>query len=333
MLVGSKRGWELSEPLLKVENLKKYFPIEGKMFTSQKGVVRAVDGVSFSIEKGETLSLVGESGCGKTTTGKAVLRLIEPTAGNIWLGGVNVTVLGPKELRRKRKDMQIIFQDPFSSLNPRMTVARIIGEALSIHGLAKVENKEDKVVEIMEMVGLGPEHLHRYPHEFSGGQRQRIGIARALAVNPALIIADEPISALDVSIQAQIINLLEGLQRKLGITYLFISHNLNVVAHISHHVAVMYLGKIIEIAPAPILYQDPLHPYTLALFSAVPVPDPSLKRQEIILEGEVPSPINPPPGCSFNPRCSYRKPECMTQEPPLQEIKPGHYVACISKEN
>lgn len=323
----------MEEPLLKVENLRKYFPVEAKLFSANKEFVRAVDGVTFAVQKGETLSLVGESGCGKTTTGKAVLRLIEPTSGDVWLEGVKITTLSGKALRQRRRDMQIIFQDPYSSLNPRMSVARIIGEALSIHGLATPQNKEEKVVEILEMVGLGPEHLNRYPHEFSGGQRQRIGIARALAVKPKLIIADEPISSLDVSIQAQIINLLENLQKKLGITYLFISHNLNVVAHISHHVGVMYLGKIIEMAPAPVLYQDPRHPYTLALLSAVPVPDPSVKRQEIILEGEVPSPINPPSGCHFHPRCSYRKAECEINETLLQEVNPGHYVACISPRN
>ncbi|HSR10012.1 MAG TPA: oligopeptide/dipeptide ABC transporter ATP-binding protein [Thermodesulfobacteriota bacterium] len=319
----------MSEPLLRVENLKKYFPVEGKIFSGGKEFVRAVDGVSFEIQKGETLSLVGESGCGKTTAGKSILRLIEPTAGNIWLGRTNIGALSQAALRRKRKNMQIIFQDPYSSLNPRMTVGRIIGEALSIHGLTEDRNREQKVVEILEMVGMGSGHLDRYPHEFSGGQRQRIGIARALAVGPELIVADEPISSLDVSIQAQIINLLEDLQRKMGLTFLFISHNLNVVAHISDHVAVMYLGKIIEMAPASLLYREPLHPYTLALLSSVPVPDPSLKREEIILQGEVPSPINPPSGCRFHPRCSYRKAECVKEEPTLKETKPGHHVACV----
>ncbi len=319
----------MSETLLRVENLKKYFPLEGKIFSSHKDVVRAVDGVSFEIQEGETLSLVGESGCGKTTTGKAILRLIEPTAGNIWLGKINIMTLSQPALRYKRKNMQIIFQDPYSSLNPRMTVGRIIGEALSIHALATRKGRDEKVVEILSMVGMEPEHLDRYPHEFSGGQRQRIGIARALAVNPALIVADEPISSLDVSIQAQIINLLEDLQKKMGLTYLFISHNLNVVAHISHHVAVMYLGKIIEMAPASILYQEPLHPYTLALLSSVPVPDPSLKREEIILQGEVPSPIHPPSGCRFHPRCSSRQSDCVDQEPVLKEIEHSHFVACL----
>ncbi len=319
----------MSEVLLKVEGLKKYFPVPGKIFSSQKENVRAVDGVSFEIQKGKTLSLVGESGCGKTTAGKTILRLIEPTSGNVWLRNVNLATLEEKELRRMRKEMQIVFQDPYSSLNPRMTVDRIIGEALSIHGLAGKKDREEKVVEVLEMVGLGAEHLYRYPHEFSGGQRQRIGIARALAVNPELIVADEPISSLDVSIQAQIINLLEDLQKRLMLTYLFISHDLNVVAHISDHVAVMYLGRIVEMAPAQLLYQDPRHPYTQALLSSVPVADPTLKRQEIILEGEVPSPINPPPGCHFHPRCSFRKADCSNLEPPLREVSPGHYATCF----
>lgn len=320
----------LSGVLLKVEKLKKYFPIPGKIFSSKKEYVQAVDGVSFEIQKGETLSLVGESGCGKTTVGKTILRLLEPTAGNVWLRGVNITTLNEKELRRMRKTMQIIFQDPYSSLNPRMTVVRIIGEALSIHRLARGKEIEERVVQILETVGLGAEHLYRYPHEFSGGQRQRIGIARALVVNPELIIADEPISSLDVSIQAQIINLLEDLQNRLNLTYLFISHDLNVVAHISDHVAVMYLGKIVEMAPARIFYHDPRHPYTLALLSAVPVPDPSSRRQEIILQGEAPSPINPPAGCRFHARCSYRQSDCANLEPPFKEVTPSHYVACIS---
>ena len=320
----------MSEVLLKVEGLKKHFPIAGKIFSEEKEYVRAVDGVGFEIRKGETLSLVGESGCGKTTAGKAILRLIEPTAGKVWLKGTPLATLDEKGLRRMRKEMQIVFQDPYSSLNPRMTVERIIGEALSIHGLACKKDRGEKVLEVLELVGLGADHLYRYPHEFSGGQRQRIGIARALAVHPELIVADEPISSLDVSIQAQIINLLEDLQKRLALTYLFISHDLNVVAHISDHVAVMYLGKIVEMAPAQVLYQNPLHPYTQALLSAVPVADPLLKRQEIILPGEVPSPINPPLGCHFHPRCSSRKNGCSNQEPPLQEMAPGHFVACFS---
>jgi oligopeptide transport system ATP-binding protein len=317
----------LSEILLKVENLTKHFPIAGKIFSGKRWVY-AVDGASFGIPRGETLSLVGESGSGKTTVGKTILRLIEPTAGNVWLNGCNIMTLNEKELRGVRKDMQIIFQDPFSSLNPRMTVIQIISEALTIHHLAQ-KNKKDQVVQILETVGMGAESLYRYPHEFSGGQRQRIGIARALAVSPQLIVADEPISSLDVSIQAQIINLFEDLQEKLGLTYLFISHDLNVVAHISDYVAVMYLGKIAELAPARMLYQDPRHPYTLALLSSVPVPDPSRKRQEIILQGEVPSPIDPPQGCRFHPRCDRRNADCSKTEPPFQEITPSHYVACF----
>jgi oligopeptide transport system ATP-binding protein len=318
----------MKEVLLKVEKLKKYFPIPG-MFFSGREQVYAVDGVSFEIRRGETLSLVGESGCGKTTTGKVILRLIEPTAGAIWLKGINIIALNGKELRRMRKEMQIVFQDPFSSLNPRMTVAQIIVEALTIHRLASGKEKKEKAAQALEMVGIGSESLNRYPHEFSGGQRQRIGIARALAVSPMVIIADEPISALDVSIQAQMINLLESLQERMELTYLFISHDLNVVAHISDEVAVMYLGKIVEKAPARMLYQDPQHPYTSALLSSVPVADPFQKRQEIILEGEVPSSINPPSGCRFHPRCTNRKPDCSRLEPPLREITPGHYVACF----
>lgn len=321
----------MSEVLLKVEGLKKYFPLTQGVFSwgRQKECLRAVDGISFEIQKGETLSLVGESGCGKTTAGKAILRLIEPTSGSVWLKKINLVALGTQELRRMRKAMQIVFQDTYSCLNPRMTVDRIIGEALSIHGLAEKKNKEEKVVAVLKMVGLGAEHLYRYPHEFSGGQRQRIGIARALAVNPDLIVADEPISSLDVSTQAQIINLLEDLQKDLGLTYLFISHDLNVVAHISDYVAVMYLGRIVEMAPAKVLYRDPRHPYTQALLSSVPVADPKLRRQEIILEGEVPSPMNPPLGCHFHPRCAFRKTDCSDLQPPLREIGPGHYASCF----
>jgi len=300
MLAGQRRRRTLSGVLLKVEKLVKYFPIPGKIFSSDKDHVRAVDGVSFEIQQGETLSLVGESGCGKTTVGKTILRLLEPTAGTVWLRDLNLMTLKSKALRRTRKEMQIIFQDPYSTLNPRMTVLSIIGEALSTHRLAQGKEIAEKAVQILEMVGLGAEHLYRFPHEFSGGQRQRIGIARALAVGPELVVADEPISSLDVSTQAQIINLMEDLQKRLGLTYLFISHDLNVVAHISDHVAVMYLGKSSS-GPARVLYQDPRHPYTLALLSSVPVPDPSLKGQEIILQGEVPSPINPPSGCASIP--------------------------------
>jgi oligopeptide transport system ATP-binding protein len=318
----------VNDVLLRVEKLTKYFPISKKIFWSGKEQAYAVDGVSFEVRNGETFSLVGESGCGKTTTGKSILRLIEPTRGNVWMGDVNLITLKREALRRIRKRIQIIFQDPYSSLNPRMTVERIIGEALSIHRLASGKGKKERTIEVLEMVGMGADHLNRYPHEFSGGQRQRIGIARALAVSPEMIIADEPISSLDVSIRAQIINLMEDLQKRLGLTYLFISHDLNVVAHISDHVAVMYLGKIIEMAPAQTLYQTPRHPYTLALLSSVPVADPSLKREQIILQGEVPSPINPPPGCRFYPRCSLRRPDCSRVEPPLREITAGHYVSC-----
>ena len=319
----------MSDILLEVEDLKKYFPVSGGLLSSQKEVVRAVDGVSFSISKGETFSMVGESGCGKTTTGKTILRLIEPTAGNIFLKGTDVMALDGQALRQMRKEMQIIFQDPFSSLNPRMTIARIIGEALTIHHIVRKGEIKEKAAQVLEMVGMGTEHLQRYSHEFSGGQRQRIGIARALAVNPQLIVADEPISSLDVSIQAQMINLFEDLQKKLGLTYLFISHDLNVVAHISDHVAVMYLGKIVEMAPAQILYQDPRHPYTVALLSSIPVPDPLKKQQGIVLQGEVPSPINPPSGCRFHPRCHHRRPDCSESEPPLKEVTPHHLVACF----
>jgi oligopeptide transport system ATP-binding protein len=331
MLVAPGRSEGLSEVVLKVEGLRKYFPVTGKIFSWQREreYVRAVDGVSFEIPKGETLSLVGESGCGKTTAGKAILRLTEPTSGNVWLRNVNLATLQAEELRRMRKDMQIVFQDTYSSLDPRMTVDRIIGEVLSIHGLAEKKDREEKTVEVLKLVGLGAEHLYRYPHEFSGGQRQRIGIARALAVNPDLIVADEPISSLDVSTQAQIINLLEDLQKKLMLTYLFISHDLNVVAHISDHVAVMYLGRIVEMGPSRQLYRDPRHPYTQALLSSVPVADPTLKRQGIILEGEVPSPINPPSGCHFHPRCSVRNIDCSKQEPSLREVGPLHYVSCF----
>ncbi|HEX6079313.1 MAG TPA: dipeptide ABC transporter ATP-binding protein [Methylomirabilota bacterium] len=316
-------------PLLRINNLKKYFPIRGGLFSREVARVHAVDDVTFSLMKGETLGLVGESGCGKSTTGRCILRLIEPTAGEVWFEDKNVTTLDKRSLRHLRRDMQIIFQDPYASLNPRMTVGSIIGEALVIHKLAKSKReREERVVHLLETVGLNADHLRRYPHEFSGGQRQRIGIARALAVSPKLIVADEPVSALDVSIQAQVINLLEDLQKQFNLTYLFIAHDLSVVEHISTRVAVMYLGKIVEVAPAKELYTNPKHPYTEALLSAVPIPDPAVKRKRILLEGDVPSPIKPPSGCRFHTRCPIRVPSCSENEQVLKEVSPNHWVAC-----
>ena len=315
--------------LLEVRNLRKYYPVtKGFIFQRQVGAVKAVDDVSFFIRKGETLGLVGESGCGKTTTGRVILRLQEPTHGEALFEGRDIFKLGKEELRRLRRDMQIIFQDPYSSLNPRMTVGDIIGEPLEIHKLARGKEKVRRVQELLEVVGLSPYHANRYPHEFSGGQRQRIGIARALAVNPKLIIADEPVSALDVSIQAQVLNLLEELQKEFGPTYLFIAHDLSVVKHISDRIAVMYLGRIVELAAADELFSNPQHPYTEALLSAVPIPNPEMRRERIILPGDVPSPINPPAGCRFHTRCLYAQPSCKVDDPAFADIGGGHYVAC-----
>jgi len=314
--------------LLTVNGLKKHFPIRGGIFSKIVGYVQAVDGVSFHINKGEIMGLVGESGCGKTTVGRLILRLYNPTAGEVYFEGVNISKLSKKEMRNSRRNMQVIFQDPFGSLNPRMTIGNIIGEPLYVHNIAKGKKKEERVVDLLETVGMSSRYMKRYPHEFSGGQRQRIGIARALALNPKLLVCDEPVSALDVSIQAQVINLLEDLQLKFGLTYLFIAHDLSVIKHISGRVAVMYLGKIVELADTEDLYTNPLHPYTEALLSAVPISDPTLDRKRIVLEGDVPSPINPPSGCHFRTRCKYVKPICSEEEPPLIEIVNGHYAAC-----
>ena len=315
-------------PLLEVKHLKKHFPIKGGVFSKTIGYVYAVDDINFTLEKGETLGLVGESGCGKSTTGRTILRLIEPTDGAINFEGQDITNLDKSAMRALRREMQIIFQDPYASLNPRMTVGSIIGEPLEIHKIAKGSEKEERVVSLLQKVGLRAEDMRKYPHEFSGGQRQRIGIARALALNPKLIVCDEPVSALDVSIQAQVINLLEDLQAEFGLSYLFIAHNLNVVEHISNRVAVMYLGQIVELASDEELYKNPQHPYTEALLSAVPIPDPTVKKKRIILEGDVPSPINPPKGCHFHTRCMYKDKICEEVEPEFKDIGGGHWVAC-----
>lgn len=320
--------------LLQVTGLKKYFPVKKGVFRRTVGWVKAVDDVDMFIPQGETLGLVGESGCGKTTCSRSILRLIEPTAGEVWFQSktlnhaVNVNTVNRRQMKLLRREMQIIFQDPYSSLNPRMTVGAIIGEPLIVHRVARGEEMRNRVAQLLEAVGLKPEHMRRYPHEFSGGQRQRIGIARALALEPQLVVCDEPVSALDVSIQAQVLNLLEDLQDQFGLTYLFVAHDLSVVKHISNRVAVMYLGVIVELAETETLFTQPLHPYTEALLSAVPVPDPAYEADRIILQGDVPSPVNPPSGCRFHPRCSYAKEICAQEVPEWNDYGDKHFAAC-----
>jgi oligopeptide transport system ATP-binding protein len=321
------------ETVLRADNLKKHFPVYRGFLQRVVGCVFAVDGVSFEIRRGETLCLVGESGCGKSTVAKTVLRLQEPTAGTIELNGTDITTLDQESLRAHRREMQMVFQDPYSSLNPRLSAGAIVGEPLENYGLAVGKELQRRIAELFERVGLRAEAMAKYPHEFSGGQRQRLGIARALAVNPRLIVADEPVSALDVSVQAQVLNLLIDLQDELGIAYLFVSHDLGVVEHIGHRIAVMYLGRIVELADNADLFGRPLHPYTEALLAAAPLPEPGLKRTRILLEGELPSPMNPPSGCRFHTRCPYALPECKVTDPPLIEVTPGHHVACLRRPN
>ncbi|HEY8346616.1 MAG TPA: dipeptide ABC transporter ATP-binding protein [Symbiobacteriaceae bacterium] len=316
------------QPLLEVRHIKKYFPIKRGLFNRVVGYVRAVDNVSFDVMKGETLGLVGESGCGKSTLGRVILRLQEPTEGHVLFEGQNLTTMDSATLRRMRREMQIIFQDPFGSLNPRFTVGDIIGEPLRVHRIGTKAERDARVAELMRMVGLDPSWRNRFPHEFSGGQRQRIGIARAISLNPKFIVCDEPVSALDVSVQSQVINLLCDLQEKLGLTYLFIAHGLNVVRHISNRIGVMYLGKLVELADTDELFAHPAHPYTAALLSAIPQPNPRRKRERIVLGGEVPSPANPPSGCRFHTRCPFAQPRCREEEPKMQQLGPQHWAAC-----
>lgn len=318
----------MSKVLLKVDNLQKYFPIRSGMFARVTGAVKAVDDVSFEVFEGETLGIVGESGCGKSTTGRVLMRLHEPTGGRVEFDGVDMTSLSSAEMRKMRRDIQMVFQDPYASLNPRHTIEKILEEPLIVHGIGTPTERKKKVLEFLEIVGLSAYHAKRYPHQFSGGQRQRIGIARALMTNPKLIIADEPVSALDVSIQAQVLNLMKKLQEDLNLTYIFIAHDLGVVRHISDRVGVMYLGRMVELATSESLYDKPLHPYTQALLSAVPIPDPEFKSEEIVLMGDIPSASNPPSGCSFHTRCPYATDVCKQKTPVLQEVKPGHSVAC-----
>ncbi len=314
--------------LLKVENLKKYFPIRSGIFSRKKSDVKAVDDISFEVYEGETLGIVGESGCGKSTTGRVIMQLHEATSGKVTFNDVELTTLSSKQMRKARRDIQMVFQDPYASLNPRHTVQKILEEPLIVHGIGTAEERKQKVQEYLEIVGLSAYHAKRYPHQFSGGQRQRIGIARALMTNPKLIIADEPVSALDVSIQAQVLNLMQRLQQDLKLTYIFIAHDLGVVRHISDRVGVMYLGRMVELAGSETLYEEPLHPYTQALLSAVPVPDPVYLREQIILQGDIPSPSNPPNGCTFHTRCPFATDICKTTVPVFMEVKQGHSVAC-----
>ena len=320
---------EANDYIVEVRNLKKYFPVGAGLFSAGSEAVRAVDDVSFSIRRGETFGLVGESGCGKSTTGRSILRLIEPTSGEVRFDGKDLLSLGVDELRRLRRDMQIIFQDPYSSLNPRMTVGKIIEEPLIIHKIGNREGRKSRAQELLRLVGLEPEHAGRYPHEFSGGQRQRIGIARALALNPKFIVCDEPVSALDVSVQAQIVNLLQDLQAQFGLTYLFVSHGLSVVEHISTRVGIMYLGKLVEVGSSREIFHNPLHPYTRALLSAIPIPDPTHRRQRLPLTGDIATAIEPPSGCRFRTRCPLAERRCAELEPHLVEVSPDHFVACM----